>query len=112
MEAQYLGSDLGDALARVYVRQRGTGTIHSVLGDRLHYRFPERTAVINAVVGEERVFADESLYRNERLRDRPVLNSHWELVINQRDEYVNMDINLQSLDDLILYIYYTDFTEL
>jgi hypothetical protein len=41
-----------------------------------------------------------------------MVNSHWELVINQKDEEINQDVNLQSLDDVVLYVYYTDFTGL
>ncbi len=112
IEAQILGSDLGDAVARVYLRTRGTGTVRGVDGEKDFYRFPDRTAVVNAIVGEEREFEDEYIYCNERLRDRPMVNSHWELVINQRDEKCNQDIDLQSLDDMLIYVYYTDFTEL
>ena len=36
----------------------------------------------------------------------------WELVFNKRDEQVNLDIDLNALTDIKLYIYYTDFTEL
>jgi hypothetical protein len=52
------------------------------------------------------------VYKNRRLRDMPLVNTGWELVINQRDEKANQDVNLQSLDDICLYVYYTDFTEL
>jgi hypothetical protein len=52
------------------------------------------------------------MYRNERLRDRPFVNTAWELVINKKDEQVNEDINLDKLTDLRSHIYYTDFTEL
>jgi hypothetical protein len=34
------------------------------------------------------------------------------LVFNQKDETENMDVDLNSLTDLRLYIYYTDFTKL
>lgn len=112
IEAQILGSDVGDAVARVYVRQRGTGTVRGVDGDKSFYVFPKKTAVINAIVGEERSFNNDDVYINQRLRDRPMANTHWELVLNQRDEAVNKDINLNSIDDVYLYIYYTDFTEL
>jgi hypothetical protein len=57
------------------------------------------------------VFTPE-VYRNNRLRDRPYVNSNWELVFNQVDEQVNRDININSLSDIRLYIYYTDFTGL
>ena len=76
-----------------------------------YYRFPERTAVINPSFNAQKVFAPET-YRNERLRDRPFVNSNWELLLNQRDEQVNQDIDLNSLDDMRIFVYYTDFTEL
>jgi len=116
IEAQLLGSDLGDTVARLYLGQRGTGTVRGVDGEKSFYRFPDRVAVLNAIVGEQRVFDgnifDGDVYKNRRLRDMPMLNTGWELVINQRDEKANQDVNLQSLDDICLYIYYTDFTEL
>jgi hypothetical protein len=116
IEAQLLGRDLGDPVARVYLSGRGTGTLRSVEGNKKFYRFPGRTAVINTIVGQQRVFEgnifDGDVYKNRRLRDMPLVNTGWELVINQRDELVNQDIDLQSLDDMCLYFYYTDFTEL
>ena len=51
-----------------------------------------------------------TIYQNYRHRDRPFANTHWELVINQRDESVNQDINVQSLSDIRLYVYYSDLT--
>ena len=33
-------------------------------------------------------FFDPSVYRNSHLRDRPFVNTNWELIINQRDELV------------------------
>lgn len=116
VEAQLLGADLGDSVARVYLSPRGTGTVLGVDGEKSFYRFPDRTAVLNAIVGEQRVFSgnvfDGDVYRNRRLRDMPLLNTNWELVVNQRDEQANQDVDLQSLDDILLYVYYTDFTEL
>ena len=55
-------------------------------------------------------FFDNTIYQNYRLRDRPFVNTQWELVINQRDEQVNQDFNLTDLTDIRLYVYYTDFT--
>ncbi|MEO1266622.1 MAG: hypothetical protein AAFX99_00900, partial [Myxococcota bacterium] len=52
------------------------------------------------------------VFRNYRLRDRPLLNTHWELVINQRNEFANQDINLQSLTDIRIFVFYNDFTDL
>jgi hypothetical protein len=52
------------------------------------------------------------VYANFRLRDLPVVNSDWELIVNTKDETVNQDINLDSLTDIRLHLYYRDFTEL
>ncbi|MBN1773932.1 MAG: hypothetical protein JXB32_21915 [Deltaproteobacteria bacterium] len=113
VEAEIVGSDTGDTLGRLYLRQRGTGTVHSVTDDSLYYVFPERTAVINTFFnGDRGSFSTDEIYINRRLRDRPYSNTLWELVFNQRDEAVNQDVNLASLNDIRLYVYYTDFTEL
>lgn len=114
IQAEFVGSDVGDTLGRVYVRQRGTGSVRAVSGETLYYTFPERTAVVNTFFNGEfwYVFADDSVTINSRLRDRPYANSLWELVLNQRDELVNKDINVESLSDIRVYLYYTDFTQL
>ncbi|MBH23864.1 MAG: hypothetical protein CMH57_05265 [Myxococcales bacterium] len=112
IEVKLEGSDLGDTIGRVYLRQKGTGTIHTVTDDNFFYRFPERTAVINTIFNNGREVFGSDVFRNYRLRDRPLLNTHWELVINQRDETANQDINLQSLTDIRIYIFYNDFTDL
>jgi len=109
MEVEVVGSDVGDALGRVYLRQKGTGVIRKLDTDIEYLRFPERTAVVDSFFNGARVFGPE-VYASDRLRDRPVSNSRWDLVINQRDESVNKDINLASLTDVRVYLYYTDFT--
>ncbi len=111
VEAEIIGSDVGDTVGRVYVRQRGTGTVQSVTGEKRYYRLPERTAVLNPLFNGVRVFGPE-VYRSDRMRDRPFVNTHWELILNQKDELANQDIDLQSLTDIRLYVYYTDFTQL
>jgi hypothetical protein len=111
LEAEIVGSDVGDTVGRVYVRQKGTGMVLSVDEHRAYYRFPERTAVLNPFFNGVRAFGSE-VYRSDRMRDRPFVNTHWELILNQRDEHANQDINLQSLSDVRLYVYYTDFSEL
>jgi hypothetical protein len=70
---------------------------------------PALTAVLDPFFNGVRVFTPE-IYNNDRMRDRPVANSRWDLVINQKDEQVNLDINLNSVTDVRLYVYYTDFT--
>ena len=114
IEAEFQGQDLGDDLGRIYLRQHGTGVIRNVEGELNYTSFPERTAVINTMFNGRRgngsVDFDTSIYRNERLRDRPFVNTGWDLVFNRVDEEVNSDIELDELKDVVLYIYYTDFT--
>ncbi|HEY3351990.1 MAG TPA: EB domain-containing protein [Polyangia bacterium] len=111
LEAEIVGSDVGDTVGRVYVRQKGTAAVSTLSESVNYYAFPERIAVVNPFFNGERVFVAD-VYRNARLKDRPFVNTDWELVVNQKDESVNKDINLQSLTDIRLYVYYTDFTQL
>ncbi|MEQ8981990.1 MAG: hypothetical protein RL846_28845, partial [Deltaproteobacteria bacterium] len=111
VEANVEGNDVGDYLGRVYLRQRGTSTVDTIAGGRSFYRFPQRTAVINPYFNSTREFSQEpGVYRSYRLRDMPLVNDTWELVFNQRDEAVNLDINLDQLTDIKLFVFYTDFT--
>ena len=110
VEAEIIGSEVGDTVARLYLRARGTGVVHGLDDQKQFFRFPERTGVINPFLNGNKIF-DPSVYRTFHLRDRPFVNTAWELVINQRDEKVNQDINLQSLTDIRLYVYYRDFTQ-
>lgn len=111
VEAEFIGSDVGDPVGRLYLVQEGTGVVRTVEDTKAFYRLPERTAVLNPLFNGTRVYAPD-VYRNYRLRDRPLVNTAWRLIINQRDESVNQDLNLQSLTDIKLYMYYTDFTRL
>lgn len=109
VEADLQGGRMGDHVARIYLRLSGTGQVRNVNDDVDFYIFPERTAVVNASILGNKLF-DPDVYRNFRFRDRPLVNTQWELVINQRDELVNKDLDLQSLADIRVLIYYTDFT--
>ena len=111
IEAEMVGKDLGDDVGRVYLVQKGTGTVQSVGGDKIFYSFPARTAVVDTFFSGNRVFP-EAVYQTKRMKDLPVANTAWNLVFNQRDEQVNKDINVEQLSDIRLYIYYTDFTGL
>ena len=95
----------------MYIGQSGTGLVHWLDGTEYYYRFPERLAVLNPFFNGVRAFTSD-VYRNDRLRDRPYVNTNWEFVLNQRDESVNQDIDLNSLTDIRLFVYYTDFTAL
>lgn len=109
IEVEIIGSDVGDSVGRVYLRQAGTGSVRSVSGDSIYYRFPELTAVLDPFFNGVRALGAE-IYASDRLRDRPYVNSRWDLVINQKDELVNKDIDLNSITDIRIYFYYTDFT--
>ncbi len=109
VEVDLQGVRMGDALARVYLRSAGTGVVRNVSDDLDYYVFPERLGVINASVGGAKVF-DPEIYRNYRFRDRPLVNTLWELVVNRRDELVNKDIDLGTISDIRVLIYYSDFT--
>lgn len=109
IEIDLQGTGLGDSLARMYLTARGTGTVRSLEDDLIFHRFPAVTAVVNPTFGGQKR-DDPLLYRNTRLQDRPFINSTWELGLNQRDEFVNKDINLSGLQDIKVYFYYEDFT--
>jgi hypothetical protein len=89
--------------------QKGTGVVRSVAGDPIYYSLPERTAVLDTFFEGDRAL-DSKVYRNERLRDRPMVNTAWELQLDVENEAVNSDLDLGQLDDIRLYFYYSDFT--
>jgi hypothetical protein len=112
--------DTGDPVGRVYLRQEGTGVIDPLAGNRLYFTFPPRTAVMNPVFNGDRDIGQDSdgaitgptrsIYRSYRFRERPFVQTNWSLTINQRTESVNEDINLAGIDDIVLTVFYTDFT--
>ncbi|MCB9661369.1 MAG: hypothetical protein H6726_27220 [Sandaracinaceae bacterium] len=109
IEVELIGSDVGDAVGRVYLTVSGTGLVTGINDENSFYRFPERTAVVNTFFNGVRSFTPD-IYQNQRLRERPYVNTNWEFAFNQRDEFVNQDVNLGSLTDVRIYLYYTDFT--
>lgn len=109
VEIDLQGNRMGDSVARVYLRMSGTGVVRNVQDDIDYYVFPERLSVINASILGSKIF-DGEIYRNYRFRDRPLMNTLWELVINQRDELANKDIDLGTLSDVRILVYYSDFT--
>ena len=111
VEINITGDDLGDNLGRVYLRQRGTSTIRSIGGEDRFYRFPQRVAVVNPYYGQSRELSQVTeIYRNDRLRDLPLINDNWELIYNLRDEEVNRDVKIEEISDIRIFFYYTDFT--
>ena len=53
-----------------------------------------------------------SIYPDARMKDRPLVNSSWELVLNLKDEEVNLDISRDGIQDIVLYVFYDDFSML
>jgi hypothetical protein len=107
-----LRTSVGDDVGRLYLVQRGTGIVRRIEdGQKVYFALPQRVAVINTSFNGRKTL-DPGVYRNDFLRDRPVLNTSWDLLFNQKDEIANQDIELNSLSDIRLYIYYTDFTAL
>ena len=104
-----LGAGAGDRLGRVYIRQVGTGVISTVEDSKNYFALPERTAVINYASKGDKP-NEPNYYKNIRLKDRPFVNTSWELVINTKDEAVNKDMDLTRLTDIKIFIYYNDFT--
>jgi hypothetical protein len=110
VEIDLAGTGLGDNVAHLYLTARGTGTIRNLDRELLFHRFPAVTAVVNPTFGTTNRPNDPALYRNTRLQDRPLINTNWELGLNQRDEFENQDLNLSGLQDIKIYFYYEDFT--
>lgn len=107
VQAEFVGSNVGDAQGRVYLVPSGTSTVQTLDDEALYFRLPTRTAVINTFFNGTRP-SNAAVYSNAQLRDRPYLNTHWKLFINQRSELANQDIDLNSLSDVRLYLYYSD----
>jgi len=122
VEIEVLGDDVGDDLGRVYVEQAGAALVRTSGGDRLTYAFPVRAAVVDASFNGQRPYdpvgghlggPNSSIYRSYRLRDRPLVNSTWRLVFDLGRGAVepdNRDIRVGGLDDVVLRVFYTDFT--
>ncbi|MCB9641735.1 MAG: hypothetical protein H6728_01535 [Myxococcales bacterium] len=111
VEAEINSTAKGDDVARIYLRQAGTSVVRLKDTDSYqYYALPKVTAVINPFFNGAKVFSAD-VYRDFRLRDRPLGNTSWELIFNQVSEKANQDIDLNSISDITLYIYYTDFTK-
>ena len=105
-----IAADRGDGVGRVYLTQRGTGLLVGLDGERQYRAFPELTTVVNAYFGGVKSpLFDPELYTDERLRDRPLLNTLWTLGLNLDAEVVNRDIDLTTFNDIEVFIFYRDF---
>jgi hypothetical protein len=100
-----------DGFERVYLRQLGTGVIKTADQEKILVSLPKRTAVVNTYNSSKKSELDPDIYVNERLRDRPLVNTSWELILNLKDEEDNLDIQIENVTDIHLYITYEDFTQ-
>ncbi|HAA58857.1 MAG TPA: hypothetical protein DCE42_29105, partial [Myxococcales bacterium] len=110
IEAEVIGGEIGDTVGRVYLRQAGTSSVQLENDELKFYALPVRTAVINTFFNGSKVFPSE-IYQNFRFQDRPLGNTRWQLMLNMSTEKANQDINLSSINDIKIYIYYKDFTK-
>lgn len=112
IEAEIVGSDVGDSSGRIVLQPRGTSVMRVTdeLQPTAYYTFPVRDAIVNPLFNGVRTFmSDDEVYRSKQLVDRPVVNTRWDFILDQRFESVNKDINLGALTDIRLYVYYTEF---
>lgn len=112
VEAEVHGTDLGDRIIRLYLTSKGTSSIRALDGSVQYHRMDPVTAVLNGIKGGNRTTLGPEVYRDTRLKDRPLVNSLYELTINFKDEQVNEDFNINSIDDVLLFLYYEDFAQL
>lgn len=120
IETEIFGEHGGDEVGRIYLSQQGTGVLEGTDDTRRFFTFPPRTAVMNPFFNGNRAFGQDSdgaiagptrsIYRSYRFRERPVVQTDWSFVLDRRGEEVNRDIDFASIDDIVVYIYYTDFT--
>jgi hypothetical protein len=108
IEAEVIGSDAGDSEGIVWLSQSGTSVVNTLNDVISYYRFPERSAGINTFFNGVRSRPPE-IYTNVDLRDRPFVNTHWDMVFDQVGEPANRDVNLTSLTDIRLHIFFSDF---
>jgi hypothetical protein len=111
IEVAIQGSGLGDDEANVSIWQEGTGVIESLGGGTQYYRLPAGLSVVQAYFGRNNTVFDPSVYRRYELNDRPYINTQWRMVIDQRHDRDNQDIDLNQITDVYLYLYYLDFTD-
>ncbi|UJR82189.1 WAP domain-containing protein [Sandaracinus amylolyticus] len=111
IEVAIQGSGLGDDEASVNVWQEGTGVIESFGGGAQYYRLPPALSIVQAYFGRNNTVFDPVVYRRFELRERPFVNTQWRLVLDQRHDRDNQDIDLRQITDVYLYVYYTDFTD-
>ncbi|WP_236515341.1 hypothetical protein [Sandaracinus amylolyticus] len=111
IEVQLEGTGFGDDEADLLIWQEGTGTLRTVAeGNRFH-RLPPSLIVANPYFNRANTVFDPTVYRRHEMRERPFVNTNWRLVFDQLQNIENRDIDLTLIEDIVLYVYYTDFTD-
>ena len=108
VEVMFSGSNLGDANSSVMLWQDGTGIIGRADGDQNFHRLPPALIVATPRRDLDMAF-DPSVYRNYGMRERPLVNTSWRLVFDELHPQ-NADVRFEKVNDVFVYIYYTDFT--
>ncbi|MCE9579337.1 MAG: hypothetical protein K8W52_39805 [Deltaproteobacteria bacterium] len=108
VEVMFSGADLGDPNASVMLWQTGTGVVERADQGQNFHRLPPALIVATPRRDLDSAF-DPSVYRNYGMRERPVVNTSWTLVFDEHNPQ-NRDVHFDQLNDIYIYIYYTDFT--
>ncbi|HVK78400.1 MAG TPA: hypothetical protein VM734_34110 [Kofleriaceae bacterium] len=108
VEIMLSGANLGDPNASVMLWQDGTGVIQRPDQGQNFHRLPPALVVATPRRDLDTAF-EPSVYRNVGMRERPLVNTSWRLVFDELHPQ-NRDIRFEDLNDIFLYIYYTDFT--
>ena len=110
IETVFFGAPLGDADAEVWIRQDGIGEIRRVTHDVARYRLPDALMVARPYVANDPHY-DPSVYRSYEFRERPFVNTSWSLVFDQKNNPDNQDVDLNNVENIVLYVHYSDFTD-
>lgn len=111
IEVQFMGTGFGDDEADVLLWQDGTGAILTSREGIRYHRLPASLVVANPYFNRANTVFDPSVYRRYEMRERPFVNSDWRLSFDQHNNLENQDIDLARLEDIVIYVYYTDFTD-
>ena len=91
--------------------QEGTGVIANLAGSYDYYQLPPALMVPHPFFSNNGRHFDPSVYRRYELRERPYVNTAWRFVFDAYGNEENADIDPSSLNDILIYVYYTDFTD-
>lgn len=108
IETAIAGGNLGDLNANLMIWQDGTGVIHRLDQQENFHRLPPALIVATPHINRDTTF-EPAIFRNFGMRERPLVNTSWRLVLEQLSPQ-NRDIRISEIDDIYVYIYYSDLT--